>query len=439
MESTKEDNTEKYSNEELFKIENALKEELTTQLTKVFNNLLSSSKEEEKQFFNNKNIAVLNSLIDWNLNVNTVKANKGEFSTNYILKFYHYIFSSFDDSEDKSILEKFNEFKSEFIKKMNIELIKELNDNKNKEMIIEYDLKNGYINIFLTDKYKAIIELLKKDKKKQSEFSNTQFTMESIGTLECCFPEKFSVPRQGNLIDLTRGKIIINKNIDMSSFDGIENFTYIWVVYIFHLHQGFNGSKIHPPKYENGKKLGVFATRTPHRINSIGLTLCKFDRIENNEIFISCIDMVSGTPIIDIKPYHHLESVDVFAPGMKYPDWIKNADKGIKAKVTILPEAEKNLDDILSTKKLIFYSKKEELLPLIKGVLEIDPHSKYTKKKQGTLLYAFHLDKLNVIYEYNAQKGEIVVHEIEYSEEYKKLRNKEWTENYKHHTTKDEK
>ena len=56
MESTKEDNTEKYSNEELFKIENALKEELTTQLTKVFNNLLSSSKEEEKQFFNNKNI-----------------------------------------------------------------------------------------------------------------------------------------------------------------------------------------------------------------------------------------------------------------------------------------------------------------------------------------------------------------------------------------------
>ena len=173
------------------------------------------------------------------------------------------------------------------------------------------------------------------------------------------------------------------------------------MVYIFHLHQGFNGSKIHPPKYENGKKLGVFATRTPHRINSIGLTLCKFDRIENNEIFISCIDMVSGTPIIDIKPYHHLESVDVFAPGMKYPDWIKNADKGIKAKVTILPEAEKNLDDILSTKKLIFYSKKEELLPLIKGVLEIDPHSKYTKKKQGTLLYAFHLDKLNVIYEYN--------------------------------------
>ena len=76
MESTKEDNTEKYSNEELFKIENALKEELTTQLTKVFNNLLSSSKEEEKQFFNNKNIAVLNSLIDCNFNVNTVKSNK---------------------------------------------------------------------------------------------------------------------------------------------------------------------------------------------------------------------------------------------------------------------------------------------------------------------------------------------------------------------------
>lgn len=204
----------------------------------------------------------------------------------------------------------------------------------------------------------------------------------------------------------------------------------MWIVYVFHLHQNFAGSKISPPKYEEGKKLGVFATRTPHRPNPIGLTLCKFDRIEGNEIYISCIDMVDGTPILDIKPYHHLESINVLQEGIQYPDWIKNAGTEIKAKVEILPEAEKNLDDILANHKLMFYTKKEELLPLIKGVLEINPHSKYMRKKKETLLYAFHLDKLNIIYKYNAETSEIVVHEIEFSEEYKKLRNKEWMEEY---------
>ena len=203
------------------------------------------------------------------------------------------------------------------------------------------------------------------------------------------------------------------------------------MVYVFHLHQNFTGAKVSPPKFTDGKKQGTFATRSPHRPNPIGLTLCKFDKIENNEIYISCIDMVTGTPILDIKPYHHLESVNVFEEGMKYAQWIKNADDAKKANVIILKEAEHNLDDILANNKLIFYDNKNEILTLIKGVLEIDPHSKYTKKKKETLLYAFHLDKLNVIYDYNAQKGEIVVHEIEYSEEYKKLRNKEWTEHYK--------
>ena len=81
-------------------------------------------------------------------------------------------------------------------------------------------------------------------------------------------------------------------------------------------------------------------------------------------------------------------------------------------------------------KKLMFYDNKEELLALIKGVLEIDPHSKYTHKQEGNLLYGFHVDKLNVIYRYNAQKMKVIVEEVQYSEKYIKLRNKNWTEEY---------
>jgi hypothetical protein len=78
----------------------------------------------------------------------------------------------------------------------------------------------------------------------------------------------------------------------------------------------------------------------------------------------------------------------------------------------------------------MFYDNKDDLIKLIIGVLEIDPHSKYTHKQEGNLLYGFHVDKLNVIYQYNAQNQKVIVEEVQYSEEYIKLRNKNWTEEY---------
>jgi tRNA (Thr-GGU) A37 N-methylase len=206
------------------------------------------------------------------------------------------------------------------------------------------------------------------------------------------------------------------------------NFDYIWIIYVFHLNQNFNKAKISPPKFD-GNKLGVYATRTPHRPNPIGLTLVKLEKIEKNEIFISSVDMISGTPILDIKPYHHLESIDINQ--IKYPDWIKNQTlEEKKATVTFTEDAIANLSLILDNNKLIFYDNINDILEVIKGVLEIDPHSKYTQKKKEQMLFAFYIDKLNIIYKYDAANKEVIVQDIEYSDEYKKLRNKSWLENY---------
>jgi len=386
----------------------------------------------EIKYFNTENTTEeeLNKIIEFIINKNSVKSYKGDLSTNSLIKFYHYILKDKEENIDNKIFEKNKQdFISIFEKNFEDFINKENKNNK----IEKYEINNHYINIFLKDK--TILEDSENSDKINNIKDNDSFIFNSIGTLISCFPEKFSSPRQGNLLELTRAKIVLKKNIDMHSFDGIENFTYIWIIYVFHLNQNFLSSKVTPPKYpgdENSKKLGIFATRTPHRYNPIGLTLCKFNKIEGREIFISCVDMITGTPILDIKPYHHLESVDVFANGNKYANWIYNSCQSKKCEVIIKDEAVNNIEKILEDKdkKLIFYDKKEDLLELIKGVLEIDPHSKYTHKQEGNLLYGFHVDKLNVIYRYNAQTNKVIVEEVQYSEKYIKLRNKNWTEEY---------
>lgn len=78
-------------------------------------------------------------------------------------------------------------------------------------------------------------------------------------------------------------------------------------------------TKIVPPKLEGAKK-GVFATRSPHRYNPIGLSIAKLEKVEDRTITISGIDLIHGTPVLDIKPYHYLDSLD--KEQLVFPNWL---------------------------------------------------------------------------------------------------------------------
>ncbi len=87
------------------------------------------------------------------------------------------------------------------------------------------------------------------------------------------------------------------------ALEGLEEFSHLWVLYWFH--QNSNAryhAKVHPPRLE-GASIGVFATRSPHRPNPIGLSLVKIEKIDGAQIFVSGVDFIDGTPILDLKPY----------------------------------------------------------------------------------------------------------------------------------------
>ncbi|KAG8455020.1 hypothetical protein GDO86_001294 [Hymenochirus boettgeri] len=117
---------------------------------------------------------------------------------------------------------------------------------------------------------------------------------------------KNGTPRQPSVCSLSRGCLRISKSIFNNpehSLIGLEQFSHVWILFVFHKNGQLScKAKVQPPRL-NGKKTGVFSTRSPHRPNAIGLTLARLDKVEGDTLYFSGIDIIHGTPVLDIKPY----------------------------------------------------------------------------------------------------------------------------------------
>ena len=124
-------------------------------------------------------------------------------------------------------------------------------------------------------------------------------TYEPIGAIHSPFKNPSGIPRQAAGAQDIAAKIeIFDEYID--GLTDLDGFSHILV--IFHLHLVTEPSlKAHPP-WDN-KEHGVFATRSPHRPNPIGVSVVRLESINGNILKVSCVDMADGTPVLDIKPY----------------------------------------------------------------------------------------------------------------------------------------
>ncbi len=129
-----------------------------------------------------------------------------------------------------------------------------------------------------------------------------EITMQPIGVVHSSYKERFAVPRQPSLDDPLPALIELNggMNLDQALKD-LDGFSHIWVLYWMHLNQGWNPTVI-PPRGPK-KRRGLFATRAPHRPNSIGLSAVRLTKVEGRTLHVQGHDMLDGTPVLDIKPY----------------------------------------------------------------------------------------------------------------------------------------
>lgn len=132
----------------------------------------------------------------------------------------------------------------------------------------------------------------------------------TIARIHTEFPEKFGIPRQSGLVSSLRGEIHFEpafRNAD--AVRGMEEFSYLWLLWGFsRAKRGQYSLTVAPPRLGGKERKGVFATRSPFRPNSIGLSSVKLEEIYYGDkrepvLVVSGADLLDGTPIYDIKPY----------------------------------------------------------------------------------------------------------------------------------------
>lgn len=127
-----------------------------------------------------------------------------------------------------------------------------------------------------------------------------------IGHIKSIFKEKNGTPRQAGVCPSASASLTIHPDIFSNAhhaLEGLHSFSHLWVLFVFHKNNNpYTRAKVKPPRLD-GARTGLFSTRCPYRPNPLGMSLCKIEDINGATVYLSGVDMLDGTPVVDIKPY----------------------------------------------------------------------------------------------------------------------------------------
>lgn len=130
-----------------------------------------------------------------------------------------------------------------------------------------------------------------------------------IGVIRSPYREKFGIPRQPGLVTVARATLsLLPAYAQPEAVRGLEGFSHVWLLFVFHAtqQQGWQPT-VRPPRLGGNAKVGVFASRSTFRPNPLGLSVGELLEIRTTggqvELELGGLDLLNGTPVLDIKPY----------------------------------------------------------------------------------------------------------------------------------------
>ncbi len=240
-----------------------------------------------------------------------------------------------------------------------------------------------------------------------------------IGVIRTAFAEKFGIPRQPGMVSEAKGVIELDKHPFFTlALDKLDTFSHLWIIFVFHEHGARDWKpSIRPPRLGGRKKVGVLASRSPHRPNPIGLSAVKLDRVDLSNpkcarIHVSGVDLLDGTPILDVKPY------------IPFADSIPDANAGWAGEPIekfSVEFTENSLVAVARHEKRIRAEKKDDSIDIrriVVEMLELDPRPASQKRKMPAreddskgLRFAFTLFDFDVKWE--IREGTFAVLDLE--------------------------
>ena len=229
----------------------------------------------------------------------------------------------------------------------------------------------------------------------------SEFAFAQIGVIRSPWKEKFAVPRQPGLVQDGGGELhLLPPYNQPEAVRGLEAFSHLWVLFVFH--QTMEGGwrpTVRPPRLGGNARMGVFATRSTFRPNPIGMSLVELKgiRCEKQQVILQLgsLDLVDGTPVVDIKPYlPFAESQPQARAG-----FAQAAPAG-DMPVSFTAEAEQQL--------LQHQQRYPQLRRFITQVLAQDPRPAYRKGQQAERDYAVWLLDFNVRWRVVDQQTEVL-------------------------------
>ncbi|TRW49497.1 tRNA (N6-threonylcarbamoyladenosine(37)-N6)-methyltransferase TrmO [Aliidiomarina halalkaliphila] len=218
-----------------------------------------------------------------------------------------------------------------------------------------------------------------------SEHQN--WTLHTIATVSSPYKQKFAIPRQPGLVKHAYGVIEMLPEFSHPDFlRGLEAFSHLWIQFVFHETAAKGWSPlVRPPRLGGNQRKGVFATRSTFRPNPMGLSVVELVRVEHGKstrIHVRGLDLLDGTPVLDIKPY------------LPYADALPEAAGGFADE-----RPDTGLGIVFSDDAEQFLQQQRDypqLREFITEVLAQDPRPAYQKDAHMDKDYGMHLYHFNI-------------------------------------------